>query len=420
VVAILTVAAYGRALLFPPTNGDDMGYLSSVAAIGNPLLYFVQDHGHGNFLYRPLTPIGLWLVYQFSDVWALPNQIINLFLHLTNTLLMYRIVRRERPDTTDAVLVSCVFAVSQYTYSAATWVSDRPMLLAGLALLLLVDRLSRSPQSLETDRRGLPATVVLAGFTLLALLSKESGVAVPLTILLFTAAPDIVTGLRRERRVRLAILALVSLGLYVLVRRLIFGEHFAGYSQDGNMLLGLVHYDDSRNLSLPWLVANDLENVFKHMLAPVLPIIGDRGGLVSWDWLVEGWPVVVSTALLSLLAVRRQLSRGQWIAVLVAVANAVTHYALFRTRLIYLAHAAFCLFIGTVPTHGDGSQPERRWVLVRRTLSITLLAGSLLVTSRMLDAQFAERRQALERLRTSDAAGDHGHPVTDAILRRYR
>ena len=140
-------------------------------------------------LYRPLLQASLWFVYQAFGVWALPNQFINLLLHLINVCLLYRIVRRAQSDKTVAWLFAAVFMVSNYTFMAATWVSDRPMALTGLFLLLLIDHLFQHRHtSGHTSEHASGSSVrvsAIAAFSVLALMSKESGLVVPTVGLLF-------------------------------------------------------------------------------------------------------------------------------------------------------------------------------------------------------------------------------------------
>lgn len=414
---ILALAVYAQALWFPPTDGDDLGYLSSVATIGNPLRYFVQDHGHGNNLYRPLTPLSIWGVYQLFGVWAFPNQLVNLLLHLLNVGLFYRIVRRAQPDRSLAFVVSAVFMVSQYTYTSATWVSDRPMLLTGFALLLLVDHLSTRMGEVQGQRADPISIPAVLAFAVLALLSKESGVVVPGVALLVSLSPVPVTRLTRRGRIQLATVSIVVVVAYLLLRRLIFGSAAASYSQDGFMFFGLRHYDDSHELSQVLMAMNFAENVLKNMLAPILPIFGDRGDLVPWEWLQAGWLIVAPTALLFLLAAKRPLTRLQLIAVMIVVASAAAHYALFRFRLQYLSQAAFCLFLGGA-RFDRGSQEETwRTLMGSKVLAAVLVAASVLLTSNILDKTMVDHRRGLERRQNLvERYGQIGRQVVE----RYR
>jgi len=419
-LVLIGTAVHAVALSFPPTDNDDMGYLASIASIGNPLLYFVGDHGHGNGLYRPLTPFSMWVVYQIFDVWALPNQVLNLGLHLANTFLLHRVVRRVQPDGSLAWLVAAVFMVSQFTSAAATWTSDRPMLLAGLALLLLINHLTRAldddPASAVTF--GIPRVV---GLSVLALLGKESGMVVPLVGLGVAVIPGVAASSDAPRRLRLGLAMVLTIAAYLAGRWLMFGSQYAGYSQDGFMFFGLRAYENSSDLSPALLYLNYAENVLKNVLAPVLPIVADRGALLEWESYLRQWPVIASTTMLCTLAVRRRPSQVQRLALLTLMASALVHYSLFRWRLHYLSHAALCLFVGAAmhARSADGAATSRA-ALASKAAAVVVLLGSIIVTSQVLSEQLAGRRQALERLGNDGAEryGDVGRLVLEEYSQR--
>lgn len=412
----LGLAVYAVALRFPPSNDDDMSYLSSVATVDNPLFYFTHDVGSGS-RYRPLLPVGMWLVYQMFGVWAMPNQIINLAVHMANVFLVYRIVQRARPDKTIALLVAAVFMVSKYTFLAATWVSDRPMVLTGLFLLLLVNHLSQHEERAGNQSATPVRISVVAALSVLALMSKESGLVVPLVGLVFALVLPGAARLTPSRRLRLSVVTVSIIGLYFVWRMLIFGSDFVSYTQDGYMFLGLVHYERSSDLPQLLRYLNYGENLVKHLVAPVVPVFEEGGALLSLQSLLTYLPVIVSTALLFGLAVRRPPTHVQLIALAIILVNAVVHLSLFRFRLHYLSHAAFCLFVGTSPLWGNRQDPGGRALAVKM-LALIAFVGGTLWTSNVLSAYTQNRNQALSVLRTNGI--ERYGQVVEQVLVRYR
>jgi hypothetical protein len=415
VLVTIGVAVYAAALRFPPTNGDDLAYLASVATTENPLNYFVQDHGHGNGLYRPLTSASMWVIYQAFGVWALPNQIINLVLHMANVFLLFRIVRREQADTTLALLFAAVFMVSKYTFLAATWTSDRPMVLTGLFLLLLINHLSQHDERSGNTSGASVRVAAVAAFSVLALMSKESGLVVPAVALLFALTLGGAVHFSPRHRLTLAVVSASIMGLYVVFRGLIFGSGFASYSQDGYMFLGLVHYEDSGALPPLLRYLNYAENLTKNALAPVLPIFPDGVELLEEQSLLIELPVMMSTALLFGLAVSRHLTRLQRIALIIILVNAVVHFPLFRFRLHYLSHAAFCMFVASSP-HFTDSWDHRGKKLAVKVLAVITLVGGILWTTNMLNAHMVERNRELNKLPIEDSRTD----LEEQVLLKYK
>jgi hypothetical protein len=414
-LATLGVAVYATSLRYPPSNGDDLTYLGVAGTLGNPLLYFFQNPA-GGAGYRPLLEVGLWVVYQLFGAWAFPNQLINLVLHLVNVFLLYRIIHRAQPDTTIAWLFTAVFLVSNYSYMAATWVADRPMALVGLFLLLLVNHLSRPRDSADRPDAAFVRLSAVAVLSVLALLSKESGLVVPLAGLLFALLPGSVTRLPQRDRRGLAVVTTSIIGLYVVLRVLIFGSASAGYTQDGYMLLGLLRYEDSNDLPPLLRYLNYLENIVKHALAPVLPIFDVAGSLLGGRTLLVYLPVIVPTAILFGLAVTRHPPPHQWLAVAIILANAATHYLLFRHRLHYLSHAAFCLFVASSPLVERARGHQHR-LLAAKVLAVVTLMGGIWWTNDMLTYQMAVRVSQLRELPT-DGVEKYG-PIVEEVLRTY-
>ena len=415
-LVILGVAVYAVSLQYPPTNGDDLSYLVFAQSIDNPFSYFIQNHGIG-VTYRPLHQASLWFVYKVFGVWALPNQLINLVLHLINVCLLYRIVQRVQPDKTIAWLFAAVFMVSNYTSMAATWVSDRPMALSGLFLLLLADHLSRHEDADGLTPRPPVRVPIIAALSVLALMSKESGLVVPAIGLLFALSSAHAPRLTRQHRLNVAIVTMSIIGLYMVFRVLIFGSEYSSYSQDGVMLLGWIRYDDSNELPRLLRYLSYAENVIKNVLAPVLPVFDGFGSLLTGRSLLVYAPIVASTALVFGLTMRHPLTRLQSMALMIILVNAVAHFALFRDRLHYMSHAAFCLFVAASPFLKN-THDTRRTALAVKALAVVMLMSGLLSTSERLDYSMQVRRREFALLPT-EGVERYGR-VVEEVLSRYR
>ena len=184
------------------------------------------------------------------------------------------------------------------------------------------------------------------------------------------------------------------------------------------MFFGLLEYEDGNALSRSLLYINYAENVIKNALAPVLPVFGERGSLLAWDAFLIYLPVILATVVLFVVAVGRRVSRLQWIALAIIAVNAVVHFALFRSRLHYLSHAAFCLFVAGSPWWWSSHDEGRSRLMAAKTFSFILLVGGILWTSHTLDETRADRVRTLETLR-SDGVKMYG-PVVEEVLLRYR
>lgn len=410
-LVLLGLAGFAVALTFVPADQDDLILLSSVADTPQPLSYFVGDWGLGNRAYRPLHALSLWLGYRAFGVWAFPNQAINLALHLLNALLLLRIARRAQPDAGLAFLAASLVLFSVFTRSPAAWVSDRPTLLVALCVLLLLDRLVSGEGEDGAPGIGLAGIALLCG---LALMSKESGLVVP--------ALALALGLDKSPGApsRAGLIAVTGgiVAAYAALRWGIFGAQAASYSESG-VLLGVGRYGDWAALPVPWRVLGAVENVARSLIAPLLPVIGDEGGLLPKHDLVLAAPLWLSTGLLVAASVDRRPSRGQWCALLLLAANALVHCTIFRYRTLYLAQVAVALFVATSPAL---RRHPRRRTFAKATATVALVCG-LWSTTRALAREREVRHELLHRDRLAPVVarypGRIDGKIVQEVLERY-
>jgi hypothetical protein len=102
---------------------------------------------------------------------------------------------------------------------------------------------------------------------------------------------------------------------------------------------------------------------------------------------------------------------------MIILANAVTHYVLFRHRLHYLSHAAFCLFVATSPLLGNTRGRRRRRTLAAEAVAMIALAASILWANSMLSDQLGVRMNKLAAL--ANGGDQRSGPVVDQVLQRY-
>ena len=259
-LAIIGYAFYNVALRFVPVDFDDLVLLSSAKAVSNPLNFFVGDWGFGNYGYRPLHSLSLWLSYRVFGVSSGPAQLLNLCLHIAVVLLLYALLVKllSSRNWVLAFVLSCTALVSLYTVSGPTWVSDRPTLFVTFFLLILLNYLVRLPEG------KLPNAWVLLLLSLLALMSKESGLILPLIALYFLVIE------LRTRLTHPAVWSLVILlAAYGLLRFVIFGSNAATYTEAG-YLFGRTYYENlGARCRADMRIAAYIENVVKEYLGGI-------------------------------------------------------------------------------------------------------------------------------------------------------
>jgi hypothetical protein len=359
---LLEIAVFQKAAWFVPADGDDLRILSSVSQTSNPFSYFVQDWGMAGTYrlasgeldlrrqsYRPLHSISIWVGYKLFGVWAKPNQLLNLLLHFTNVVLLARILSRIRPNDPSLVfLLSGLALVSMYTASPATWVSDRETLIVALSTLLLIDHFVSSTGELSSTLNVRLLTIL----TLLAVMTKESGIVIPLV-----AAMRIWFLPYAGPRWRHFLVSISLVGAYIGWRLFLFGWSANSYSAEG-YVYGARFYDDLASLPPATHIWAVFENIFKNCAAVFLPIFNWGGGIQAPRDLLWGLPSWLPILLLTMAATQRPLTAIQRLALIVIVANALVHAQVFRYRIHYLSEFAFCLFVVASPL----MEPAKSWM----------------------------------------------------------
>ena len=377
-LAIIGYAFYNVALRFVPVDFDDLVLLSSAKVTANPLDFFAGDWGFGNYGYRPLHSLSLWLSYRVFGVSSGPAQLFNLCLHIAVILLLYALLVKlySSRNWVLAFMLSCVALISLYTVSGPTWVSDRPTLFVTFFLMILLNYLARLPEG-ET-----PKIWVLLLLSLLALMSKESGLILPLIALYFLVVE------LRTRLTHPAVWSLVILlGAYGLLRFVIFGSNAATYTEAG-YLFGKTYYANMGTLQGGMRIAAYAENAIKNILAVFLPIFDGQGKLSMIGTKMNSLVVVSCTLLIFVLSWGKKLTRFQRISLVIILLNGLIHFQLFRYRTLYIPQMALVIFAAA-------SDQINEKASVRRAL--LFLAAALLVFWNMkmigenLDLEMFER-----------------------------
>ncbi len=197
VIALLVAIAYGNSL-----SGDFV--LDAKLLVGgdirlreasreNAWLILTRNYWWPTFesdLYRPLTTFSYLLNSRILGNGSRPQgyHLLNLLLHLANSLLVYRLARRYLRQEGVALGVAAVFAVHPLATEVVANIAGRSDLLVALALLAVLElHAGRSSAGgwRQYVRRGGLAFAALAG-----VLCKESGVvAIPLMLLDDLARP---------------------------------------------------------------------------------------------------------------------------------------------------------------------------------------------------------------------------------------
>ncbi|MBN1400067.1 MAG: hypothetical protein JXA74_04475 [Anaerolineae bacterium] len=406
---LLLLAVFSASLFFPPSDYDDMELLLVVEQQESPLSGFYDGWALAHNRWRPLHISTLWPLYRLFGVWAFPQQAINLILHYINACLLYRFIYKLDVGRKVSWGATAIFLISLYTVSPAVWVSNRPTLVLGLCALGCLN-------TLWHPRLGWPQALRLGALSILALISKESGLMLPLYALIVTLVEN------RRGRFQTALILVVLIILYVLFRIKYFPSVQIG-PQESGYLLGTYYYEEYAHFSPLYRLGAAAENVLKGGLAPFLPIFNRNGGFYAPVELLLFAPSWVPTAWLSVEALRapRKLSRAQWHALLLIMLSAMVHFGLFRHRNLYVSQMAVAILLASATmrwAQGTGmSEPAHRAALPRaQALAAILLLSSALWVRREVDFQATRRARLMARFRDPAAIQS---PLPKAIAERY-
>ena len=128
--------------------------------------------------YWPLVYTTFWLEHKLWGFAPVGYHVVNVLLHLTNTLLLWHLVRRLAVP--GAWVVAAVFAVHPLHVESVAWVIERKDVLSGLFYLAAVLAWLRFVEQPNPRRYALPLVLYAAG-----LLSKSIVVTLPVALLIW-------------------------------------------------------------------------------------------------------------------------------------------------------------------------------------------------------------------------------------------
>lgn len=186
----------------------DLGGLGTALARGYGWVPGTATGGDSALYFRPVIVLANTLQWVTGGGAPWVFHLLNVLAHATSSALLAGLVLSFGLGNGAALLAGALFAVHPAYSEAVLWISGRTDLFAagfGLGALLVIARGDRLPRAM---RGGWPAGVLL----LLALLSKESAVAVALV------APLVALACNRDRlRAHLTSIGL-AVGVYLLLR----------------------------------------------------------------------------------------------------------------------------------------------------------------------------------------------------------
>ncbi len=371
-------------------------HLRDVAGLSR--LWF--DVGATN-MYAPLTFTTLWAQFQLWALHPAGYHIVNIAFHALNSVLVWLLLRRLLPA--GALLAGAVFAVHPITVESVAWITElRNVQSAALYLLCLLAYVRFAALDGEPPLVGRHRAIGYASVLLLfasALLSKPSGIALPLVIVL-------IAWWKRGRVARedLAIAApMLAMSLAAGLLTMYVDEHFAGRGSAWQMSLaerGLV------SARVVWFYVGKL--LWPHPLVSIYP----RWDVQATAWWQYAFPVSLAGVLAALWANRARIGRGPLVAVcsfilLVAPTSGLFNFSYHLYSFVadrYQYHASIALIAlastglaGCVRRRSPASWPVR----LAASVIVILLAATSAIHAGAYRSEKARCLATIERNRSA-------------------
>jgi tetratricopeptide (TPR) repeat protein len=179
-------AVYLQARSFPFLSFDDRKYVAEnprllAGLTTDSVRWALSTDSDGRV---PLTWLSRLLDVSLFGMDAGKHHLVNFLLHLLNTLLLFRLLRRGTGREGASAFAAALFALHPLHVESVAWVVERKDVLCGFFFLLALDGWIR-----YAERPGALRYLAAAGLFLLALLSKSMAVTFPFLLLLFDFWP---------------------------------------------------------------------------------------------------------------------------------------------------------------------------------------------------------------------------------------
>jgi protein O-mannosyl-transferase len=205
-LAIAIVAIYAQSVSFDFINLDDNLYTYENFHVqrgitGDGISWALTTN---SIYWQPVTFLSHMLVYELFGAAPGWHHLVNVLLHIVNTLLLFFLLRRTTGALWRSAIVAAIFALHPLRVESVTWIAERKDVLCALFWLLATRAYARYAETPSIARYSL-----VAMWFALALMSKPLAVTLPIFLLLLDWWP-------LARNVRPSRLVLEKLPLLVM------------------------------------------------------------------------------------------------------------------------------------------------------------------------------------------------------------
>ena len=194
VLAVLTVAAFSQVFKCGLTNYDDDDYVTAnhhIQSITWHNIIWTFNVGYAAN-WHPLTWMSHMVDYRLFGANPIGHHLVNLLIHLANTLLLFliltrmtaRLSSRQAGSLWRSAFVAALFAVHPLHVESVAWIAERKDVLSTLFFMLTILAYLR-----YVDKPGIARYSLVIGLFALGLMAKPMLVTLPFVLLLFDYWP---------------------------------------------------------------------------------------------------------------------------------------------------------------------------------------------------------------------------------------
>jgi tetratricopeptide (TPR) repeat protein len=186
-LALTTLAVYWQVRNYDFVNIDDGSYVyenrhvQSGLALENAIWSFTAIHASN---WHPLTSLSHMLDCQLFGMNPGWHHLINLFLHILNTLLLFIVFRKMTGNLWQSAFVAALFAIHPLHVESVAWISERKDVLSTFFWLLTMWSYAWYVEHQRIDRY-----LLVFLFFILGLMSKPMLVTLPFVLILLDFWP---------------------------------------------------------------------------------------------------------------------------------------------------------------------------------------------------------------------------------------
>ena len=183
-ILILTFLVFYNTLTNNFVNLDDSGYIKDnpdIKSLSAKNIAAIFSSFY-NANYHPFTTLSYAIEYNLFGLNAKPYHFINLLIHLLNTFMVFRLIRKVSGKTDVALIVALFFAIHPMHVESVAWISERKDLLYSFFLICGLSTYYEYTHATANKNKLYLYTILLF---LCSLLSKSAAITFPIMLLVF-------------------------------------------------------------------------------------------------------------------------------------------------------------------------------------------------------------------------------------------